>query len=78
MVVSIGSSMRCLLVFRFTKDWRVFCGNWKLGSGVVVLCVAVLRIRIHRIHMFLGLLDPDSLVRCLDPDPDPSIIKGSG
>ncbi len=34
-----------------------------------------IRIRIHRIHMFLGLLDPD-----LDPfvrgmDPDPSIIK---
>jgi hypothetical protein len=43
---------------------------------------AVLRIRIHRIHMFLGLLDPDPdpLVRGmdpdsdLDPDPDPSII----
>ncbi len=42
----------------------------------------VLRIRI-RIHMFLGLLDPDTdpLVRgmdpdpdALDPDPDPSII----
>jgi NCK-associated protein 1 len=43
-------------------------------------CQAVLRIRI-RIHMFLGLLDPDPLVRgmdpdpALDPDPDPSIIK---
>jgi hypothetical protein len=46
---------------------------------------AVLRIRIHRIHMFLGLLDPDPdpLVRgmdpdtdpALDPDPDPSVIK---
>jgi hypothetical protein len=39
----------------------------------------VLRIRIHRIHMFLGLLgpDPDPLVRGMDPkpDPDPSIIK---
>jgi hypothetical protein len=32
---------------------------------------AVLRIRIH---MFLGLLDPDPLVRGMDPDPDPSII----
>ncbi len=34
------------------------------------------RIRI-RIHMFLGLMDPDPLVRCMDPnsDPDPSIIK---
>ncbi len=37
----------------------------------------VLRNRIHRIHMFLGLLDPDAdpLVRGLDPAPDPSIIK---
>ncbi len=31
----------------------------------------VLRIRIH---MFLGLPDPDPLVRGMDPDPDPSII----
>jgi hypothetical protein len=38
---------------------------------------AVLRIRIYRIHMFLGLLDPDPdpLVRGMDPDPDPSVIK---
>ncbi len=35
------------------------------------------RIRIHRIHMFLGLPDPDSLVRGMDPGPapDPSVIK---
>ncbi len=34
-------------------------------------------VRIHRIHMFLGLLDPDPdpLVIGMDPDPDPSIIK---
>ncbi len=25
--------------------------------------------RIHRIHMFLGLMDPDPLVRGMDPDP---------
>jgi hypothetical protein len=34
--------------------------------------------RIHRIHVFFGLLDPDPLVRGMDPDPaldpDPSII----
>jgi hypothetical protein len=42
---------------------------------------SVLRILIHRIHMFLGFLDPDPFVRgmdpdrALDPDPDPSIIK---
>jgi hypothetical protein len=38
---------------------------------------SVLRIRIRIwIHMFLGLLDPDPLVRGMDPDPDldPSII----
>jgi hypothetical protein len=34
----------------------------------------VLRIRIHRIHMFLGLPDPERLVRGMDPDPDRSII----
>ncbi len=36
----------------------------------------VFRIRIHRVHMFLGLPDPypDPLVRGVDPDPDPSII----
>ncbi len=33
----------------------------------------VLRIRIRRIRMFLGLLDPDPLV--IDTDPDHSIIK---
>jgi hypothetical protein len=33
----------------------------------------VLRIRLHRIHMFLGLLDPDPLVRGMATDP--SITK---
>ncbi len=36
---------------------------------------AVLRIRIRRIRLFLGLLDPDPLVTRADPDPGPSIIK---
>jgi hypothetical protein len=46
----------------------------------LLLFEAVFRIRIHRIHMFLGLPDPDPLVRgmdpdpALEPDPDPSII----
>jgi hypothetical protein len=47
-------------------------------SQKLKLKLAVFRIRIwiHRIHMFLGLLDPnpDSLVRGMDPDPDPSSI----
>ncbi len=34
---------------------------------------SVLRIRIHRIHMYLGLPDPDPLVRGMDPDPDPAL-----
>jgi hypothetical protein len=36
-----------------------------------------IRIQIPRIHMILGLLDPDldPLVRGMDPDPDPSNIK---
>jgi hypothetical protein len=34
--------------------------------------VAEIRIRIYRIHMFLGLPVPDPLVRSMDPDLDPS------
>jgi hypothetical protein len=33
------------------------------------------RYRIRRIHMFLGLLDPDPDPIVRDKDPDPSIIK---
>jgi hypothetical protein len=39
---------------------------------------AVLRIRIRimiRIHLFLGLLDPDPLVKGLDPDLDPALDR---
>ncbi len=36
---------------------------------------AVLRIRIRRIHMFLGILDPEPDPLDRDMDPDPSIIK---
>jgi hypothetical protein len=36
------------------------------------VCIPVLRIRIHRIHMFLGLQDPDPLVSGVDPDPPPA------
>jgi hypothetical protein len=39
---------------------------------IFVVPAAVLRIRI-RIHMFLGLLDPDPLDRGMDPDPDPAL-----
>ncbi len=34
-----------------------------------------IRIRIHWIHVFFGLPDPDLSVRGMDPDLDPSITK---
>jgi hypothetical protein len=37
-----------------------------------------IRIRIHRIHVFLGLPDPDPLVRGMDPDTDYCSGSGSG
>jgi hypothetical protein len=48
------------------------------GSGQSPQLNAVFRIRI-RIHLFLGLLDPDPLVRGMDPDPDmdPSSCKNN-
>ncbi len=42
-----------------------------LERTCLLLFLAVLRIRIH---MFLGLPDPDPLVKGMDPAPDPSII----
>jgi hypothetical protein len=48
-------------------------------GGVVLSAVLRIRIRNYRIHVFLGLLDldPDPLVRGMDPDLDldPSNIK---
>jgi hypothetical protein len=45
---------------------------WKVASNIRT---PVLRIRIHQIHLFLGLLDPDPDPLVRDMDPDPSIIK---
>jgi hypothetical protein len=47
-----------------------------MKNEIEVVKEPVLRIRIHWIHVFLSLLDPDPLVRGMDPDPglDP-IIK---
>jgi hypothetical protein len=47
--------------------------NLYIVGGVIL--TAVLRIWIHGIHVFLGLLDPDPLVRGMVPDLDPSTIK---
>jgi hypothetical protein len=50
----------------------------RTGTGTPLVS-PVLLIRIHRIHMFLGLLDPDTdpSVRGTDPnlDPDP-LVRG--
>ncbi len=55
----------------------IFCKLAKYIMGQILVFIAVLRIRIwiriHRIHMFLGLPDPNPLVRGLDPDPDPAL-----
>jgi hypothetical protein len=56
----------------FTNGDRPCIHKEKCGCQALA---TVFRIRIHRIHMLLGLPDPDLLVRCMDPDPDPSIIN---
>ncbi len=57
---------RCRLLLR-QNSVDIFTG---------ILYKAVLRIRIHRIRMYLGLPDPhpDPLGTSRDPAPDPSII----
>ncbi len=44
-------------------------------EGTTLRLEFLLVFRIHRIRMFLGLPDPDPLVRGMYPDPDLSIIK---
>jgi hypothetical protein len=52
------------------RRWSFIIRYSPYGTGTVN---SVLRIRIRRIHMFLGLPDPNPLVR--GPAPDPSIIE---
>ncbi len=49
----------------------------RIQCGEKILFLPRIRIRIRRIRMFLGLLDPnpDPLVRGMDLDPDPCISK---
>jgi hypothetical protein len=63
------------------NKYRLGCGHMQTngsvpryyGTETQSSLKSVLRIRIRRIRRFLGLLDP--LVRGMDSDPDPSIIK---
>jgi hypothetical protein len=72
---ALGSKQCCQLfaeLFGQSRKKKKYCTSWKFCD-----LTSVVRIRICRIHMSLGLKDPDldPLVRCTDPDPDPSIIK---
>jgi hypothetical protein len=73
--------MRTITVYRYTDLEIAFFIDYRIYFYSKIYSIqAVFRIRIHRIHMFLGLPDPDPLVRGMDPDsdpaldPDPSII----
>ena len=57
-------------LFRIQPVQRLPAARLQRKEGMLK---TVLRIRIRRIPMFLGLLDPDPLVR--GTDPDPSTIK---
>jgi hypothetical protein len=72
LVVSVVVPHQAAVVLHRLQQARHLLHLLLPGSKTVSL--SVLRIRIH---MFLGLLDPDPdpLVRGMDPDPDPSIIK---
>jgi hypothetical protein len=53
------------------RDWnRIVVPFHQVAyAGKIDSFLSVLRIQIHWINMFLGLPDPDPLVRCMDPDP---------
>jgi hypothetical protein len=67
MLLKTGMSVKTAVFYNLVSTVLSFAGM--VGSNVKT----VLRIRIH---MFLGLPDPDPLVRGMDPapHPDPSII----
>jgi hypothetical protein len=54
---------------KFSMQYLPMPTNSPNFTGIGVF--SVLRIRIHRIHMFLG--HPDPLVSGMDPDPVPAL-----
>jgi hypothetical protein len=69
--IKVGGS--CILCMEKILTVHILCDIFLLYT---VLCrigklnVLFPVLRIHRIHMFLGLLNPDPLVRGMDPDAD--------
>jgi hypothetical protein len=65
-----GSTVKTHLTQCTVCRWVIFC------IGILTMPRSVFRI--HRIHVFFGLPDPDPLYRGMDPDPapdpDPSVI----
>jgi hypothetical protein len=55
-------------------ETQEFLRYYLIGNESIVGRLLQAVFRIHRIHVFFGLPDPDPLVRCMDPDPDPSVI----
>ncbi len=57
-----------------TRNQQKIKLNNEKKKTVLRIRIQINQIRIHRIHMFLGLLDPDPdpLVRGMDLDPDPA------
>ncbi len=68
------TNLKPMSAARLTKHCRVSHTGRKLLFRAVLRIRIRIRIRIHWIHKFLGLPDPNPLVRGMDPDPDPSII----
>jgi hypothetical protein len=71
-----GNGVFILLI---RSQYGIFFRQQK-GCNIAYIYAALrirIQIRICRIRMFLGLLDPDPdpLVGGMDPDPDPSITK---
>ena len=58
------------ICYKFYRYLYLSDALWAEPIETTVLRIRIRsRIPIHRIHMFLGLQDPDPLVRGMDPDP---------
>ncbi len=72
----LGSVWFSSLLCNLRKDTNEF-REFAILANNSVWVMAVLRIWIRRIRMFMGLLDLDPLVRGMDPEPDPVLQSSS-